>query len=83
MVVLAIIGGNSLSRFVNANYGTGDDEVNLPIPDQYLTVYYGSGVGFSYALPVSFGGWVLASEDDVREALSRSTQPREADHAPR
>ena len=84
LVVLAIIGGNSLSRFVNANYGTGDDEVNLPIPDQYLTVYYGSGVGFSYALPVAFGGWVLASEDDVREAISRSTQPVvEANYATR
>lgn len=78
LVVLAIVGGNSLSRFVNANYGTGDDEVNLPIPDQYLTVYYGSGVGFSYALPVAFGGWVLASEDDVREAIARSTRPVEA-----
>lgn len=84
LVVLAIVGGNSLSRFVNANYGTGDDEVNLPIPDQYLTVYYGSGVGFSYALPVVFGGWVLASEDDVREAISRSTQPVvEANYATR
>lgn len=83
LVVLAIIGGNALSRFVNANYGTGDDEVNLPIPDQYLTVYYGSDVGFSYTLPVSFGGWVLASEDDVREALSRHPQLRESNHAAR
>ena len=76
LVVLAIVGGNSLSRFVNANYGTGDDEVNLPIPDQYLTVYYDGGVGFLYSLPVAFGGWELASEDDVREALARNTHQK-------
>jgi hypothetical protein len=83
MIVLATIGGNALSRFVNTNYGTGDDEANLPIPDQYLTIYYGSGVGFSSSLPVAFGGWVLASEDDVRAALSRSTTPVEAAYAAR
>lgn len=80
-VVIALIGGNSLSRFINANYGTGDDEVNLPIADQFLVVYTTSGLGFVCSLPSAYGGWVLASEDDVREAISRSTRPREAIHA--
>lgn len=83
VVVLAIVGGNALSRFVNTNYGTGDDEVNLPIADQYLITYNGAGVGLYPGLPFLGYAWVLASEDDVREAISRSAQPRETDHAPR
>lgn len=78
VVVLAIVGGNSLSRFVNANYGTGDDEVNLPIHDQYLITYNGAGVGLYSVLPFTSHAWVLASEDDVREAISRSARPVEA-----
>lgn len=83
VVALAIVGGNALSRFVNANYGTGEDEVNLPIADQYLCAFSAGYIGFTDRLPATFKGWLLASEDDVREALSRSTQPREANHAPR
>lgn len=76
VVVLAVVGGNSLSRFVNANYGTGDDDVNLPIYDQYLITYNGAGVGLYSVLPFTSPAWVLASEDDVREAIARSTQPK-------
>lgn len=83
LFILAIVGGNALSRFVNANYGTGEDEVNLPIPDQYLCIFPSGGVGFSYALPMSFTGWLPASDEDVHEALFLSPQPREADHAAR
>lgn len=83
VVVLAIIGGNALSRFVNTNYGTGDDEVNLPITDQYLITYNGAGIGFYPVLPFKGNAWVLASEDDVRYAIARSTQPREGNHATR
>lgn len=83
LVILAIIGGNALSRFVNANYGTGDDEVNLPITDQYLCVYPSGNISFAYSLPATFSGWLPATEDDVREAISRSTRPREAIHAAR
>lgn len=83
MVILAIIGGNSLSRFVNANYGTGDDEVNLPIADQYLVAYADSGVELSIYLPTSLGEWVLATEDEVRAVLSSGSKRLGARHAPR
>ena len=83
VVVLASIGGNALSRFVNANYGTGEDEVNLPIADQYLCAFSAGYIGFTDRLPATFKGWLLASEDDVRAAIARSAQPKEAEHAPR
>lgn len=83
MVILAIIGGNSLSRFVNANYGTGDDEVNLPIADQYLVAYADSGVELSIYLPTSLGEWVRATEDEVRAVLSSGSKRLGARHAPR
>lgn len=83
IIVLAIIGGNALSRFVNANYGTGDDEVNLPIPNQYLCLFPTERVGFSYSLPVTMAGWVLATEDEINTALARSTLPVEAADAAR
>lgn len=72
LVVLSIIGGNALSRFINRNYGTGEDEVNLPIQDQYLCVFPSGNVSFTYSMPFSSRGWVLASEDEVRAALSRN-----------
>lgn len=71
VVVLAIVGGNALSRFVNRNYGTGEDEVNLPIGDQYLIACSGSNVSLSCRLPNNLKGWVLASDADVRSVLSR------------
>ena len=71
VVVLAIVGGNALSRFVNRNYGTGEDEVNLPIGDQYLIACSGSNVSLSCHLPNNINGWVLASDADVRSVLSR------------
>lgn len=74
-VVLAIIGGNALSRFVNRNYGTGDDEVNLPIPDQYLITLPAYGAVFSYDLPLARDGWLPATEDEVRSVLSRRVKP--------
>lgn len=83
IIVLAIIGGNALSRFVNANYGTGEDEVNLPIPNQYLCLFPAERVGFSYSLPATMAGWVLATEDEINTALARSTKPVEVDHATR
>ena len=83
LVILAIIGGNALSRFINANYGTGEDEVNLPIYDQYLCVFPSGNISFTYSLPATFSGWLPASEADVRAALARSAQPKEADHATR
>lgn len=84
VVVLAIVGGNSLSRFVNANYGTGDDEVNLPIADQYLITYPRAGVGLYPVLPFMRQAWMFASEDAVRNAINRSVQLNEVDgHAPR
>ena len=83
IIVLAIIDGNALSRFVNTNYGTGDDEVNLPIPNQYLVLFPNERVGFSYSLPVTMAGWLLATEDEIRAALARSGQPVEDDHASR
>lgn len=83
VVVLAIVGGNSLSRFVKTTCGTGDDEVNLPIADQYLITYNGAGVGLYHVLPFSGHAWVLASEADVRYAIARSTQPRGEDDVPR
>lgn len=83
IIVLAIIDGNTLSRFVNANYGTGDDEVNLPIPNQYLALFPNERVGFSYSLPVTMAGWVLATEDEINTALARSTQPSEVQYATR
>ena len=73
VVVLGIIGGNALSRFINTNYGTGDDEVNLPIPDQFLLSRPSGGVGFDSMLPSAFEGWVLASDDEVREIISRNS----------
>lgn len=69
IIVLAIIDGNALSRFVNTNYGTGDDEVNLPIPNQYLVLFPNERVGFSYGMPVTTAGWTLATEDEIRAAL--------------
>ena len=83
IIVLAIIGGNALSRFVNANYGTGDDEVNLPIPDQYLCLYPIARVGFLYSLPVTMTGWVLATEDEINTALARSIRLPEVQHGSR
>lgn len=83
VVVLAVIGGNALSRFVNANYGTGDDEVNLPIPNQFLLSRPSGGVGFDSMLPSAFEGWVLASDDEVREIILRNTQQVEVPHDPR
>lgn len=83
IIVLAIIGGNALSRFVNANYGTGDDEVNLPIPDQYLCLYPIARVGFLYSLPVTMTGWVLATEDEINTALARSIHLPEVQHGSR
>nr|DAK17428.1 MAG TPA: hypothetical protein [Caudoviricetes sp.] len=83
VVVLAVIGGNALSRFVNANYGTGDDEVNLPIPNQFLLSRPSGGVGFDSMLPSAFEGWVLASDDEVREIILRNTQQVEVHHDPR
>lgn len=83
MVILSIIGGNSLSRFINVNYGTGDDEVNLPIADQYLVAYADSGVELSIYLPTSLGEWVLATEDEVRAVLSSGSKRLGARHAPR
>lgn len=82
VVVLAVVDGSPLSRFVNVNYGTGDDEVNLPIYDQYLITYKGEGVGLYSVLPFTSRAWVLASEDDVRYAIARSAQPVEAPYAP-
>lgn len=83
LVVLSIIGGNALSRFINRNYGTGEDEVNLPIPDQYLCVFPSGNVSFTYSMPFSSSGWVLASEDEVRAALSRNIQPEQVQHGSR
>lgn len=83
LVVLSIIGGNALSRFINRNYGTGEDEVNLPIPDQYLCVFPSGNVSFTYSMPFSSSGWVLASEDEVRAALSRNIQLEQVQHGSR
>ena len=83
VVVLAVIGGNALSRFVNANYGTGEDEVNLPIPNQFLLSRPSGGVGFDSMLPSAFEGWVLASDDEVREIILHNTQQVEVHHDPR
>ena len=83
LVVLSIIGGNALSRFINRNYGTGEDEVNLPITDQYLCVFPSGNVSFTYSMPFSSSGWVLASEDEVRAALSRNIQPEQVQHGSR
>lgn len=83
LVVLSIIGGNALSRFINRNYGTGEDEVNLLIPDQYLCVFPSGNVSFTYSMPFSSSGWVLASEDEVRAALSRNIQPEQVQHGSR
>lgn len=74
MVVISIINGNALSRFINTNYGTGDDEVNLPIDNQYLVAYADSGVEFSTLLPTALHGWVLASDDEVRAVLSHGSK---------
>lgn len=83
MVVLAVIGGNALSRFINTNYGTGEDEVNMPIANQYLVAYADSGVELSVYLPTSLGEWVLATEDEVRAVLSSGSKRLGARHAPR
>ena len=83
MVILAIVGGNALSRFINTNYGTGDDEVNLPIANQYLVAYADSGVELSVYLPTSLGEWVLATEDEVRAVLSSGSKRLGAGHATR
>ena len=83
VVVLAIIGGNGLSRFVSANYDTGDDEVNLPIPDQFLLSHPSMGVGFASMMPSAFEGWVLASDDEVRESINRNSLDKVLRHAPR
>lgn len=80
VVALAIIGGNALSRFINSNYGTGEDEVNLPIGDQYLIAYFDSHIEFSCSLPAAINGWVLASDADVRYILSRNIQPEQVQH---
>lgn len=74
MVVISIINGNALSRFINTNYGTGDDEVNLPIDNQYLVAYADSGVEFSPSLPTALHGWVLASDGEVRAVLSHGSK---------
>lgn len=74
MVVISIINGNALSRFINTNYGTGDDGVNLPIDNQYLVAYADSGVEFSPSLPTALHGWVLASDDEVRAVLSHGSK---------
>jgi hypothetical protein len=76
VVVLAIINNNSLSSFVKTTCGIGDDAANLPIYDQYLITYNGEGVCFYSVLPFMGNAWTLASEADVRYAISRSTQPK-------
>ena len=83
LFVLAIVGGTALSRFISNTYGISDGDFILPIPDQYLCIFPSGGVGFSYALPMSFTGWLPASDEDVHEALFLSPQPVEANHAPR
>lgn len=83
VVALAIINNNSLSSFVKTTCGIGDTDANLPIYDQYLITYNGAGIGFYPVLPFKGYAWVLASEDDVRYAIARSTQPREGNHATR
>lgn len=83
VVALAIINNNSLSSFVKTTCGIGDTDANLPIYDQYLITYNGAGIGFYPVLPFKGYAWVLASEDDVRAALSRSTIPVEAAYAAR
>lgn len=83
VVVLAIINNNSLSSFVKTTCGIGDDAANLPIYDQYLITYNGAGICFYSVLPFMGHAWTLASEADVRYAISRSTQPRGEDDVPR
>lgn len=83
VVALAIINNNSLSSFVKTTCGIGDTDANLPIYDQYLITYNGAGIGFYPVLPFKGHAWVLASEDDVRYAIARSTQPRGEDDAAR
>lgn len=83
VVALATINNNSLSSFVKTTCGIGDDAANLPIYDQYLITYNGAGVCFYSVLPFMGHAWVLASEDDVRYAISRSIQPRGEDDAAR
>ena len=83
VVALAVINNNSLSSFVKTTCGIGDTDANLPIYDQYLITYNGAGIGFYPVLPFKGYAWVLASEDDVRAALSRSTIPVEAAYAAR
>lgn len=83
VVALAVVNNNSLSGFVKTACDIGDDAANLPIYDQYLITYNGAGIGFYPVLPFMGHAWVLASEDDVRYAISRSTQPRGEDDAPR
>lgn len=83
VVVLAIIGGNAMSRFVNSNYGTGEDEVNLPIPNQFLLSRPYGGVGFDSMMPSAFSGWVLASDDEVLEIINRNSGVKVLQHGSR
>lgn len=83
VVVLAIIDGDDLSRVISTAYDTGDDEVSLPIPDQYLLSRPSCGVGLDSLFPSAFSGWVIATDDEVREIIRRNAKQADLCHAPR
>lgn len=83
VAVLAVIDGNVLSRVVAAICDIEGDEAKLPIPDQFLLSRPSGGVGLDSLFPSAFSGWVIATEDEVREIIRRNAKQVDLCHAPR
>ena len=71
--VLAFIGGAELSRFITEVYDIGTYVDTLPVTNQFLVVYPSGNLCFVSRFPSAYGGWVCASDKEVRDAIDRSS----------
>lgn len=70
-IVLAIVGGEYLTRFVDKNYGPGADIAKLRMPNHYLVLRPTGQSELMETLPEVCGGWVRATDAEIT-ALSKT-----------
>lgn len=72
LVVLSQCFGKALSCFIDRNYSLLDDMPSLPFKNHFIVVYPSGEASLTRDLP-AYAEWVIASEDEIRQAVGKAS----------
>lgn len=75
LVVLSQCFGKALSRFIDRNYSLLDDMPSLPFKNHFIVVYPSGEARLTRDLP-AYAEWVIASEDEIRQAVGKAKKTK-------